>query len=451
MIKRDILDYLRSWANRRNRKPLVIRGARQVGKTTVVKELGKEFDAFIMLNMEIASEKEIFEISDTPAKVLDILFLTRLPGISRNGGKKILLFIDEIQSQPKAIGMLRYFYEDCPDIHVIAAGSRLQELFRTGVSFPVGRVEYVSMRPCFFDEFLDGMGMSDLRDMVVSSEVEEALHDVTMRLFQTYALVGGMPEILSEYCQERQLTQLSPLYRALLQSYDEDVEKYAPTRLQVAVLRHILRNGWGQAGQTVSFSKFAGSSYTSSAVHEAFELLEKAFLVNLDYPTTSVKAPTEESFTRSPKLIWVDSGLVNFSANIQVEFLQNPTLADVWRGHAAEQIVGQELWKPLDNSYADRQMFWVRDKKGSAAEVDFIYKTDGKVIPIEVKSGSNAHLRSLQSFIAQPGASDIAVRIWPGKFSLDEVKNTLTNSTFRLINLPFYYTSVIDKILPKLL
>lgn len=447
MIKRDILDYLSTWANRRKRKPLVIRGARQVGKTTVVKELGKEFDHFIMLNMELTADKEIFEVSDTPAKVLDILFLTRLPGITRNDGKRILLFIDEIQSQPKAIGMLRYFYEECPDIHVIAAGSRLQELFKTGVSFPVGRVEYVNMRPCFFDEFLDGMGLSDLREMVVEARVDDALHEETMKLFQTYALVGGMPEIVSEYCQDRQLTQLSPLYRGLLQSYDEDVEKYASSRQQVAVLRHILRNGWAHAGQTVSFSRFASSAYTSTVVHEAFELLEKAFLVNLDYPTTSVKAPVEESFTRSPKLIWVDSGLVNFSASVQVEYLQNSSLADVWRGHAAEQIVGQELWKSLDRNFADKEMYWVRDKKGSVAEVDFIYQTNGKVIPIEVKSGSNAHLRSLQSFIAQPGAPDIAVRIWPGKFSVDEVKNVQTNSTFRLVNLPFYYTSVIDRIL----
>lgn len=449
MIKRDILDYLRAWSMRRKRKPLVIRGARQVGKTTVVKELSKEFDAFIMLNMEFKADKDIFEVADTPDKVLDILLLSRLPGVSRKDGKRILLFIDEIQSQPKAIGMLRYFYEDCPDIHVVAAGSRLQELFKTGVSFPVGRVEYVNMRPCFFDEFLDGMGMAALREMIIDARVDESQHEETMRLFQAYALVGGMPEIVSEYCQDRQLTQLSPLYRGLLQSYDEDIEKYASTRQQVAVIRHILRNGWGHAGQTISFARFAGSSYASTAVHEAFELLEKAFLVNLDYPTISVKAPVEESLSRSPKLIWVDAGLVNFSANIQVEYLQNASLAHVWRGHAAEQIVGQELWKPLDRNFIDKELFWVRDKKGSDAEVDFVFQTDGKVIPIEVKSGSNAHLRSLQSFISQPGAPDTAVRIWPGRFSVDEVKNTLTGSTFRLINLPFYYTSAIDSIIRK--
>lgn len=449
MVKRDILDYLKAWAGRRNRKPLVIRGARQVGKTTVVKEFAKEFDAFVMLNMEIKGDKEIFEVGDTAGKVLDIIFLSRLQGISRNEDKRILLFIDEIQSQPKAIGMLRYLYEEFPDIYVIAAGSRLQELFRTGVSFPVGRVEYVNMRPCYFDEFLDGMGSHALRERLTNFEIEESLHDETMQLFQKYALIGGMPEVVNEYCHERQLTALSPLYRGLLQSYDEDVEKYASSKQQVAVLRHILRNGWGHAGQSISFSRFAGSNYTSTATHEAFELLEKAFLVNLDYPTSSVKAPVEESLTKSPKLIWVDTGLVNFSANIQVEYLQNSSLADVWRGHAAEQIVGQELWQALDRNYADKELFWARDKKGSTAEVDFIFQLGGKVIPIEVKSGSNSHLRSLQSFISQPGAPDVAVRIWPGKFSVDEVKNVLNKSTFRLINLPFYYTTIIDKILAQ--
>lgn len=378
----------------------MIRGARQVGKTTLVKEFSKEFDAFVMLNLERTEDKRIFEVSDSPQNVMDIVRLTRLNGISSISDKKILLFIDEIQSEPKAIGMLRYFYEDMPELFVIAAGSRLQELFKTGVSFPVGRVEYLSMRPCFFDEFLGGMGFTALREMVMSGEVDLRLHDEISALFRSYALVGGMPEIITEYADCKDVPSLSPLYRGLLQSYDEDVEKYAVSSQQIAVLRHLLRSGWNYAGQTISFARFGGSSFTSTAVHEAFELLEKAFLVSLDYPVTSVKAPVEESLRRSPKLVWLDSGLVNFSAGIQIEYLTTKDLSDVWRGYAAEQMVGQELWQALDRNYMDFQNFWIRDKKGSNAEVDFVFQHLGKIFPIEVKSGSNAHLRSLQSYMS---------------------------------------------------
>lgn len=451
MIRRNILDYFRQWAKRRNRKPLVVRGARQVGKTTAIKEFAREFDAFVMLNMELEADKKIFDSVDTAQKVLDILLLTRLNGLARGENKKILLFIDEIQSQPKAIAMLRYFYEDLPDLYVIAAGSRLQELFKTGVSFPVGRVEYVSMRPCFFDEFLDGLGLYNLRNYLDNADYQEHLHDEFMSLFKTYALIGGMPEIVSEYAYSKSVTDLSPLYKGLLQSYDEDVEKYAVSRQQVAVLRHLLRNGWNHAGQSISFARFGGSNYTSSMVHDAFILLERAYLLNLDYPVTSVTAPAETAYSRSPKLVWVDTGLVNFSASIQEEYLTNTSLTDVWRGNAAEQIVGQELWQVLDRCYEDKQMYWLRDKNGSNAEVDFILPLDGKIIPIEVKSGANAHLRSLQSFMSQPGATDVAVRVWPGKLSMDTIQNPLSGREFRLLNVPFYLASKLDILIRKML
>ena len=245
------------------------------------------------------------------------------------------------------------------------------------------------------------------------------------------------------------MASLSPLYRSLLQSYDEDVEKYAISTQQIAVLRHLLRSGWSYAGQSISFARFGGSSFVSSSVHQAFELLEKAFLVSLDYPTTSVKAPIQEALTRSPKLIWLDSGLVNFSAGIQVEYLTNTSITDIWRGHAAEQIVGQELWQVLDRSYIDSQNFWVRDKKGPNAEIDFVFQTQGKLLPIEVKSGSNSHLRSLQSYTAIEGAPDLAIRIWPGVFSIDDVKNQISGSTFHLVNLPFYLVGQLDRIINR--
>lgn len=447
MIERNIIHELRRWSGKRNRKPLVIRGARQVGKTTVVKQFAREFDAHVILNLELESDRAYFQSASTPAEVMEILYLTKLKGYPPDSSKRVLLFIDEIQSMPKVIGMLRYFYEDMPQLYVIAAGSRLQELFKTGVSFPVGRVEYMTMRPCFFDEYLDGVGELPLKQYLGQKDIPESIHNLLIRQFQQYALVGGMPEVVMEYADAKSVSQLAPLYKGLLQSYDEDVEKYASTAAKVATLRHILRYGWQYAGQTVSFARIGGGSFNSKVVHQAMELLERAFIVSLDYPTSTVTPPLQAALSKFPKYIWLDSGLVNFSAGIQVEYLSNKSLTDVWRGHAVEQIVGQELWQVLDRNYIDSQSFWAKDKAGSTAEIDFILPVDGRLIPVEVKSGANAHLRSLQSYMSVPGASDIAVRVWPGRYSVDEITNVYTQKTFKLINVPFYCVGRLDEII----
>ena len=255
-----------------------------------------------------------------------------------------------------------------------------------------------------------------------------------------------MPEALAEYAAHEDITRLSPIYRSLINGYNEDVEKYARNTNQTNVIRHLLTHGWAEAGQTITFSRFGGSNYTSKEVHEALEVLQKAFLLSLDYPITTVKAPAIPALTRQPKLIWLDSGIMNFSVDIQTEYLQNRSLTDVWKGHAAEQIVGQELRIALDRNYRNEQFFWVRDKKGATAEVDFVWQHNTSIIPIEVKSGTNAHLRSLHSFMDTADSTDVAIRIWPGKYGIDEV-TTPKGKTFRLINLPFYYVGMIDKVI----
>lgn len=172
-----------------------------------------------------------------------------------------------------------------------------------------------------------------------------------------------MPEALVEYATNEDVSRLSPIYRSLLNGYNEDVEKYAKNANQVNVIRHLLTHGWTEAGQTITFNRFGGSNYTSKEVHEALEVLQNAFLLSLDYPITTVKAPAIPALTRQPKLIWLDSGIMNFSVDIQTEYLQNSSLLDVWKGHAAEQIVAQELRIVLDRNYRNEQYFWVRDKR----------------------------------------------------------------------------------------
>lgn len=447
MIHRQLIDNLNEWSKRDNRKPLVLRGARQVGKTTLVDEFSKQYDCYIKLNLEQSADAKAFSISDNVDEIFQYICLQKKIIADKN--ERTLLFIDEIQNEPKAVGLLRYFYEEMPWLHIIAAGSRLQTLIKQRISFPVGRVEYLSLRPCSFLEFLNATGNEPLAEMIRQLNVAPIYHDMLISLFNRYTLVGGMPEALAEYATHEDVTKLSPIYRSLLDGYNEDVEKYAKNTNQVNVIRHLLTHGWAEAGQTITYNRFGGSNYTSKEVHEALEVLQKAFLLNLDYPVTTVKAPTIPALTRQPKLVWLDSGIMNFSVDIQTEYLQNHSLLDVWKGHAAEQIVAQELRIALDRNYRNEQFYWVRDKKGSTAEVDFVWQHNSSIVPIEVKSGTNAHLRSLHSFMDTADSTNIAIRVWPGNYAIDDV-TTPRGKTFRLINLPFYYVGMIDKVLSNI-
>lgn len=437
---------LQRWSEKENRKPLVLRGARQVGKTTLVDEFSKQYDVYIRLNLEHSADAFIFSKTDNVKEIYQYLCVRKK--VVADPAKRTLLFIDEIQNEPKAVGLLRYFHEEIPWLHIIAAGSRLQTLIKQRVSFPVGRVEYLSLRPCSFLEYLGAMGENALAQMIRDVDVPSVYHKMMLGHFNRYTLVGGMPEALVDYAQNGDVVRLAPIYRSLLDGYNEDVEKYARNDNQVKVIRHLLTHGWAEAGQTITFNRFGGSNYTSKEVHEALEVMQKTFLLSLDYPVTAVKAPAIPAQTRQPKLVWVDSGIMNFSVDIQTEYLQNDSLLDVWKGHAAEQIVAQELRVVLDRNYRNEQYFWVRDKKGSNAEVDFVWQYRSDILPIEVKSGTNAHLRSLHSFMSQPDAPDVAIRIWPGEFSIDEAVSP-TGHPFRLINLPFYYVGMLDKVLEK--
>ncbi len=446
MYSRQILSQLKAWMTRPSRKPLVLRGARQVGKTTIVKEFAKSFDHFIYLNLEIDKDATVFRTHDDVQSIIDYLFL--LQHIKKSDSGKTLLFIDEIQEEEAAIPMLRYFYEEAPWLYVIAAGSRLQSLVRKHISFPVGRVEYMTLRPFSFEEYVNAMEGEDWCRLLRDIKVSGAMHDEMTRLFNQYALIGGMPEAVAIYADTHDIESLTPVYRSLQTGYAEDVERYAKNETQTAVMRHILHHGWTAAGQTISFARFAGSNYTSSQVHEAMEILQKAFLLSLDYPVTSVHIPAVPALTRSPKMVWVDTGLVNFFAGIQVEYLQNKNLLDTWRGHAAEQIVAQELRVVLDRHYQDEQYFWVRDKKGATAEVDFIWQNGFDIIPIEVKSGTNSHFRSIHSFVNLSERDVTAVRVWSGELSVQRVQTPAPyNHPYTLINLPFYYVGQIDHIL----
>ena len=255
-----------------------------------------------------------------------------------------------------------------------------------------------------------------------------------------------MPEVVARYASERDFTVLDKVYNSLLNAYRNDAEKYAKNNTQASVIRYILEEGWPFSGETITLGGFGGSPYKARETGEAFRLLEKAMLLELVYPLTSAIMPMISDKKKAPKLFWLDAGLVNYAANIRKEYVTTSDLMDTWRGKAAEQIVAQEL-KSGSFDVGMKRNFWIRAKRGSTAEVDFVYQFDGKIIPIEVKSGHNSRLKSLHEFMDET-SHDIAIRVWSGKYSIDEVK-TQKNKTFRLINVPFYLISALPEIFNK--
>lgn len=438
MFQRLALKALRQWAEKEGRKPLVLKGARQVGKTTLVKIFAEEFDVFINLNLEEKVNAALF--------TMEVSFEDLLAGIYAKAGIKMenqrtLIFIDEIQNVPDAVKVLRYFYEKRPDLYVIAAGSLLESLVGNHISFPVGRVEYMALHPCTFTEFLGALGENILVEQIEQLEVPQSVHSYVMDLFKKYMIVGGLPEAVANYAKRKDWVSLNEIFNSLLSGYKDDIEKYAQRPKEQDILRYILNYGWGLAGQRFQFSKFCSSSYKSAEMGNAFRTLEKTLLLELVYPLISTSFPILPDLKRSPKLLWLDTGLVNYVAGMQESLLFTSDTDELWNGHIAEQVVGQEL---LGASFAFgvKRMFWVRDARNSQAEVDFVYKYKSHLIPVEVKTGDNSKLRSLHQYMDE-SQEDIALRLWNGPLTSDLIRLP-SGKQYTLYNMPFYYAGQLE-------
>lgn len=441
MFQRSIISELRQWAETTDRKPLILRGARQVGKTTAVDLFGGEFDHYLRFNLEIARDRALFENNDDPESLLAALLFSR--GVPQNK-PGTLIFIDEIQNSSKAVAQLRYFHELFPSYPVIAAGSLLESLMGRNISFPVGRVEYRMVHPVSFSEFLEASGEAEVIDTLRHVPLPAWAHDKLFGLFRIYTFIGGMPKIVGLYLESHDLTLLQPVYDSLITSYLDDVEKYAPNDKMRNVIRFLIRQSFFFAGSRIKFQGFGKSDYGSKEVGDAFRLLEKIFLLRLVYPSVETKPPAIPDIRKSPRLQLLDTGMVNFMAGLQGDLYGNKKLNDIYEGRIIEHIVGQELLA-MQPGVLSGIRFWVRERRQSQSEVDFIYPYGGDLIPLEVKSGAAGHLRSLHQFIDASGR-DFAIRVYTGKFSIEEHK-TLAGNKFRLMNLPCYLVSQVDSYL----
>lgn len=446
MFYRKALANLNEWKESPRRKPLIIRGARQVGKTTLVHSFSKTYKQYLYINLEKSQHKTLFTEYTDVHKLIERLFFVEDMEISLL--HETLLFIDELQEVSKAVNLLRYFKEDLPELHVIAAGSMLETLLGKNITFPVGRVEYMMLRPVSFIEFLEAIGEKSALEQLHIVPLNSFAKDKILNLFHTYALLGGMPEVVQTYAETRDITSLKPIYFTLLNAYHEDAEKYAKSSEQLQLIRFLLDQVLFEAGKRITFQNFGKSNYKSKDVGEVLRTLQKTDLLSLLYPCVGYSIPLEKDFRKAPRLHYLDTGLMNFKVGLQKEIIGTKDLCSVYQGKMIEHLVGQEIlseyFSPLEGLN-----FWVRDKNSSSAELDFVYPFEGKLVPIEVKSGPKGTIKSLALFMDQ-SSLNFAIRFYAGELKLDRIQ-TPKGKTFYLLNLPYFLACKTEKYISWLL
>ncbi len=440
MFNRQLLSELEKWRQNKSRKPLVIRGARQVGKTTLVNQFAAQYEQYIYLNLELSEDKEPFENFTSIENLISALFFLKNKTIAKKS--TTLIFIDEIQEVPKALNALRYFYELAPEISVIAAGSMLETLFNKHISFPIGRVEYKVIRPVSFPEFLSAIGETAALEQLTQVPIAPFAQTKLLSLFHTYALIGGMPEIIQHYATNKDLVALGPIYDSLISGYMDDVEKYAKSNTQVFHIRHCIQSSFAQAGKRIKFEGFGNAAYKSREMGESLRTLEKALFIQLIYPCTTATVPMVPDIKKSPRLQILDSGLLNYYVGIQKDIIGTKDLNSIYQGTLIEHLIGQELLAFQYNALSALQ-FWVREKKESTAEVDYLFQHDELIIPIEVKSGKEGTLKSLHSYM-DIAPHDIAIRFYAGALNITDAI-TQKGKHYKILNLPYYLGSQIEK------
>ena len=428
-MKRDIYKLLIKWKNDEYRRPLLIRGARQVGKTYVINQFGHdEFETFIDLNFEKNPEyKDIFKSLDPDIIIENISLFT---GMKIEPGRT-LLFLDEVQECPAAIMALRYFYEEKHLLHVIAAGSLLEFTIQSqGFKMPVGRVQYLFLFPLSFGEFLDALGEVALRKHILDIEnlktLPDALHHKLNDYIKKYFVLGGMPLVISQYIRNRDIIQCQRIQQSIIDTYLDDFGKYA-RQIRHQYLNKIFNAVPTMVGQKFKYSK-VDNTIRSRELKRALELLEMAGIVRKIKRTSGAGIPLEAGVKELHfKMLFMDIGLLHAVNKIYLDTTQAKDLNNLFKGAVAEQFVGQELISCQDTYTKPGLYYWAREAKNSNAEIDFLIQKNSTLLPIEVKSGAVGKMKSLFMFLDKY-KSNQGFKISQAPFSEDKM----------ILCLPFY-------------
>ena len=384
-------------------KPLLLRGARQVGKSSSVRELGTQFEYLLEINFEKKEHqkaKKIFENSSSPKKITDELYA--MFGIPVEKGKT-LLFLDEIQSCVEAISALRFFYEEMPELHVIAAGSLLEFALEELPSFGVGRISSLFMFPLSFNEYLGAMKMEKLAETIKAATTEnplsEALHQTALQYLVNYIVIGGMPEVVAHYAKGGTLRECMKILNDLMRTYYDDFAKYKK-KIPTLLLRRTFKSIVEQTG-----SKFNYSEISREERHETLkQSVEWLILAGLAYPQNMTNANGiplgAEINQKFRKFLIFDTGIMLRILGEDIsDILLGATLEQINKGDVAELFVGLELLKNSPADTTNELYYWQRSERGSQAQVDFLIQKNNKIVPLEVKSGTTGKMQSMHLFM----------------------------------------------------
>ncbi|MBI1869920.1 MAG: ATP-binding protein [Chlamydiae bacterium] len=441
-MKRSIENYFLKWKMEKDRRPLLVRGARQIGKSFTINKFGKEnFRNHIEINFEFRPEfKSIFQTLD-PQEILRKINL--MLNVKIHSGED-LLFLDEIQECPQAIGSLRYFYEKMPELHVIAAGSLLEFSLSSGLfEVPVGRIQYLYMNPLSFDEFLEAIGELDfmeyLRNLNVKKVIDEALHQKGLKLLRDYLVIGGMPAALKSYVCEKESGNYQRMQLLLLQTYRDDFGKYA-NKVKHLYLQKVFARAPFMVGEHYKYVN-VDREIPSRELKEALHLLTQAGVISKICATSGHGLPfSVHSNENKFKILFLDGGLLQRSCGLDVELGLTDDFLAVNSGSLAEQFVGQELIAYGEPYERGDLYFWKREKIGSNAEVDYLVRAGSQIVPIEVKSGVTGKLKSLKLFMGAH-SSKLGVRFSQLPLSFHE----------KILSLPLYAVQAMPKLMRELL
>jgi len=417
-IKRSIEKELIKWKNAESHKPILLRGARQVGKTQVVRHFSQQFEHFLEINFE--SDKKIHSLFDgnfhTSEIIENLSAIYNIPVIS----KKTLLFFDEIQTCIPAIQSLRFFYEQIPDLHIIAAGSLLEFAIAEIPSFGVGRIRSMYMYPLSFQEFLAAFGEEKLIELKNSSSpqkpVTQAVHEKLTTYLRKFFIIGGMPEVVASFVEFSDYSKCQRIINDLLISLNDDFAKYKRL-VPVVRIRDVFLSVVKQTGSKFMFSK-TQSQDNHKQIKEALNLL---ILAGLVLPVTHSDANGlplgAEANAKKQKMLIFDSGVYLKILNTNIsELILSPDFNLVNRGELAELFVGLEFIKYQSLYEKSEIHYWHREAKNSNAEIDYLIVSGNSIIPVEVKSGTKGSMQSMHLFLKEK-KSDKGIRLSLENFS----------------------------------
>ena len=435
-MKRAIETELKTWKNRSDRKPLLIRGARQIGKTFIIEKFGKEqFESFVTVNFEeIKDARKSFEQDLTPSLILrDLTARLHQPIIPG----KTLLFFDEIQACPQALQSMRFFKEKLPELHLIGAGSLLEFMLGDdSFSFPVGRIENLYMYPVTFTEFLEAkdehFALEWLQEATPSNPIGLATHENLLRLVKDYFIIGGMPEAIVTSCQSNSYNDLDRIHQNLLNTYQNDLGKY-PKTSQHKFMKLLFEAAPRIICQHFKYSKIQPHAQSRDYL-ESLDVLTRTGILHRIFANSASGIPlATQILEKKSKLLFMDIGLL---PQPTTSILDAKDLTQINGGDLAEQFVGQELIAYAKPYTRTQLYYWEREKKGSEAEIDYVVELDGRIIPIEVKAGKKGRLRSLYQFMEEKNTS-VGVRISQAELSFSN----------NILSVPFYMIKEIPRLL----